>query len=880
MARKRYIFFRVLQPLLTKTWLQRCLLGLMTAIFCAVSSPMGLSVTARQVAGDKLNLLALKGSVLESNQSLLQQSKTFYDAGQYAQAIVQLKQAIAKFTSQGDVLNQALALGNLSLAYQQLSKWEEATQATAASLKLLQDPALNQRQQVIAQVLDIQGRWQFNTGQSQQALDSWQQSGVIYQQLGEVTGALKSRINSVQALQDLGLVTRALNVLTEINETLSSAPDSLTKAVGLRSFGDVLQLVGDLERSQQVLEQSLAIAQNLQSPQNISAALFSLGNTARAQQETQTALKFYQQAASTATPTIKLQAQLNQLSLLIDTQQFAEAQKLLPQIEAQIGQLPGGRTAIYAQINFAQSLKRLKDVPNPPQVVAVAQLLATAVKQAHSLQDPRIEAYAIGSLGELYEQNQQVTAAKKLTEQALLLSQSVNAPDISYRLQWQLGRLLKTEGNSPDAIASYTEAVKSLQSLRRDLVATNPNVEFSFRSSVEPVYRQLVSLLLESAQPSAESNVIATEKAQKNLVQARNIFESLQAAELVNFFRSECFTATPVQIDQLDLQAAVIYPVILADRLEVILSLPKQPLRHYTTQLKDSKVEDVLSQLRQLLVKRTSKEFLPLSQQVYNWLIRPAEADLSKNKVKTLVFVLDGSLRNIPMAALHDGKQYLLEKYSLALTPGLQLLPPDSFQKKQLKVLTAGLTEARQSFPALANVGVELQQIQDQLPTVELLNQQFTSIGLQTELKSVPFPVVHIASHGQFSSKPEDTFILTWDSRININQLDNLLRSSDRSRVIELLVLSACRTVAGDKRAALGLAGVAIRAGARSTLASLWYINDAATVPFMSRFYKELATTTVTRAEALRRAQLILLQNPKYRHPVYWAAYVLVGNWL
>ncbi len=860
MARKRFIFFRVLQPFLSKTWL----LGLMTAIFCAIASPMGLST-----------IPIVKVAIPVANQSLLQQSKTLYDTGQYNQAIEILKQATKEFAARGDRTSQALALSNLSLAYQQLSSWEEATKAISDSLQLLQDPTLNKRLQVLAQVLDIQGRLQFLTGQTQQAIDSWQQSRAMYQQLGDVSGALKSRINSVQALRSLGLFNRSLSELTEIDKALTSTPDSVTKAVGLRSFGDVLQLVGDFERSKKVLQQSLVVAQNLLSPENISGALFSLGNTSRAQQNTSEALSFYQQAALTANPTLKLQSQLNQLSLLIELEQFTEAQKLLPQIETQLKQLPGGRATVYAQINFAQSLKRLKDVSNPPKI---AELLTAAIKQARSLQDPRLEAYALGSLGQLYEQNQQVTEAKNLTEQSLLIAQSINAPAISYRFQWQLGRLLKAEGKTEEAIASYTEAVKSLQSLRSDLVATNSNIEFSFRSSVEPVYRQLVGLLLESAQPTGE--IANLSKSQKNLAEARNIFESLQAAELVNFFRSECLTATPVQIDQLDKQAAVIYPVILEDRLEVILSLPQQPLRHYTTSLKDSEVEKVLSQLRQLLVKRTSRAFLPLSQQVYDWLIRPAEADLSLNQVKTLVFVLDGSLRNIPMAALHDGKQYLLEKYSLALTPGLQLLPPESLQQGQLKVLTAGLTEARQNFPALANVAVELKQIQSQLPTVELLNGQFTNQALQTALDSVPFPVVHIASHGQFSSTAEDTFILTWDSRINVNQLDNLLRTSDRTKAIELLVLSACRTVAGDRRAALGLAGVAIRAGARSTVAGLWYVSDAATVPLMSRFYQELASTTVTRAEALRRAQLVLLQDPQYRHPVYWAAYVLVGNWL
>ena len=320
----------------------------------------------------------------------------------------------------------------------------------------------------------------------------------------------------------------------------------------------------------------------------------------------------------------------------------------------------------------------------------------------------------------------------------------------------------------------------------------------------------------------------------------------------------------------------------MADRLEVILSVPKQPLRHYATNLKDNEVESILATLRQQLVRRTSRSFLPISQQVYDWLIRPAEADLAKNNIKTLVFVLDGSLRNIPMAALHDGKQYLVEKYSLALTPGLQLLPPESSQQRQLKVLTAGLTESRQNFPALANVRLELQNIQSKLPVVKLLDREFSSKALQKELESVSFPIVHIASHGQFSSTADETFILTWDSRINVNQLDNLLRVTDqnRTRSIELLVLSACRTVAGDRRAALGLAGVAIRAGARSTLAGLWYVSDAATVPLMSQFYQELAKTTVSKAEALRRAQQNLLQNPQYRHPVYWAPYVLVGNWL
>ena len=169
------------------------------------------------------------------------------------------------------------------------------------------------------------------------------------------------------------------------------------------------------------------------------------------------------------------------------------------------------------------------------------------------------------------------------------------------------------------------------------------------------------------------------------------------------------------------------------------------------------------------------------------------------------------------------------------------------------------------------------------MPTNELLNQKFTSKSLEKEIGSHPFNVVHLATHGQFSSQARNTFILAADGPINVRQLDNLLRTRNQSRpeAIELLVLSACETATGDKRAALGLAGVAVRAGTRSTLASLWRIDDKATAIFIGEFYRELAKAGVTKAEALRRAQMAFLKKyPNYSRPSYWAPYVLVGNWL
>jgi len=255
--------------------------------------------------------------------------------------------------------------------------------------------------------------------------------------------------------------------------------------------------------------------------------------------------------------------------------------------------------------------------------------------------------------------------------------QYAQSADIAYQWQWQLGRLLKQQNKKDEAIAAYTEAVNTLKSLRKDLVAINQDVQFSFRESVEPVYRELVDLILQSPSP-------------ENLKTACELIESLQVAELDNFFQEACLDQEikPQQIDQIDSQAAVIYPIILANRLEVILSLPGQPLQNYSTTISQEKVETTLRELRQSFQPIFStQDRLQLSQQVYDWLIRPAEQELKNNSIKTLVFVLDGSLRNVPMAALYDGKNYLIKDYNLALTPGLQLLDSRSLNRNQLQTL-------------------------------------------------------------------------------------------------------------------------------------------------------------------------------------------------
>jgi CHAT domain-containing protein len=824
---------------------------------------------------------------------LLQQGKQLYEAGRFLEAAKLWQQVAKEYEAKGEFLNLAQALNYLSLAYQDLGEWERGRAAIEKSLNLLSNQSQREGKgaAILAQALNAKGRLQLATGQTEAALESWTAAEVAYAGAGNETGRLGSQINQAQALQSLGHYRRSKALLEKLVEQLLPQPDTLLKADGLRSLGVALQLVGDLVRSKEILEQSWGISQRHGDRAGTSATLLGIGNIAKYLGKYDVAVAYYQQAAKIGQNALaRVQAQLNQLSLLVATEKWSEASALVPQIESNLSEQPPSRSSVYARVNLAESLIKINrrdrataggkeekcSMPSAqcpmPNSQKIAQLLATAVQQARQLGDPRAEASALNQLGKLYEQTEQWDDAQKLAELSLQIAQKIEATDIVARAAWELGRTLKQKGDIAGATAAYTEAVNALASLRGDLVAINREVQFNFKESVEPVYRGLVSLLL---QPGA---------GEANLTKARQVIEALQLAELDNFFKDACLETHPVRVEGIDSQAAVIYPIILSDRLEVILSLPNSPSRHYATPLPGPEIEKNIQKLySSLYIGYSSSERLRLSEKVYDWLIRPAEAELASHGIKTLVFVLDGVLRSLPMAALYDGKQYLVEKYSVAISPGLQLFS-QGLSRNQLRVLAVGLAEARQGFSALPGVEEEVKQIAVLANSKVLLNRQFTRASLKDQINATAFPVVHLATHGQFSSNPEETFLLTWDGRIAVKDLDLLLQARGKENLnpIELLVLSACQTAAGDGRAALGLAGFALRSGARSTLATLWAVSDKSTADLMTEFYQKLTQPdlNITKAEALRQAQLALLKNPQYSHPYFWAPFVLVGNWL
>ena len=591
----------------------------------------------------------------------------------WSQAATALRPESAATPSQSPQLSRALALSYLTAAYLKLSHWDPAQKSITQSLDLLPTlPASALEQQVTAQVRNTLGSLQFAQGQPQSALETWQYAGELYARIDDHgTRHLNNLLNQVQAQQALGYYQQARRTLGAVEQHLPQQDRSLQKR-GYQKLGQTYRLIGELETSQTHLKTALALAEE----QEQAPILLELGNTLQAQDDWPGAIARYQQAAAAATSAdIRVKARLTQLKVQTQTAAESFPPDQLASLANDIATMPAGRGQIYAYINAAQSCLKLE---SPHALQTAAQLLAQAIQTSVALHDSHAEAYGRGYLGHVYEISQQWSEAQTLTQEAIAIAQSINATDIIYQWQWQLGRLLKQQQQTELALQAYQDAFTNLQLIKQDLVSINQDLQFSFRDSVEPIYRDYVSLLLQpenATQNKHASEVQPPPQNQTNRLQkARTVIESLQVAELDNFFRTACFKDQQVPLEDLQPDTAVIYPIILADRLEIIVSLPGQALQQYTAPVTQTKLEQTLVDWRfQLEKPHTSPIGKKLGKELYTWLIDPIAPTLEQAGVQTLVFVLDGALRNTPMAALYDGEQYVLHQVGELSLPAASL---------------------------------------------------------------------------------------------------------------------------------------------------------------------------------------------------------------
>jgi CHAT domain-containing protein len=531
--------------------------------------------------------------------------------------------------------------------------------------------------------------------------------------------------------------------------------------------------------------------------------------------------------------------------------------------------------------------------------------LEQAFEIAKKIQDARAMSYAKGYLGQLYEDAKRYDEAIQLTRQALFYAQKhYYYPQLLYLWQWQLGRIFKTQELFKAATSAYQQAIEHLESdnVRDSLKGGYRCISQPFRKNTGALYFQLTDLLLQEAW--LETDVL---RQQAQLEKAKNSIEKFKQAELRDYFQDDCLferqqSDAKLEIDKaLPKQTAVLYPIMLENRLELLLSIGNDTQQFVNDDVNDVQcleLENEVKQFRHQLRKSTSDEETDIqthAKKLYDCLIKPIAKKLEIQQIDTLVIVPDGILLTIPFAALYDGKEYLINKnYALVVTPSLNMPALTPMPRENMRILLGGYsnkitTKGVIDFNALPNVPTELQEIRTQLGNDKF---QFTSLKeftfsqLQSELeKGVktrnPYRIIHLATHGRFGSNPNNTFLVTADKKyITINELSDLIGINALKSPIELLTLSACQTALGNDRAALGLAGIALKAGARSAVASLWLVDDPATAQLMPKFYNHLKNKEFSKAQALQQAQREMLKIDEYSHPYYWAAFLFIGNWL
>ncbi|BCL39517.1 hypothetical protein NSMS1_59640 [Nostoc sp. MS1] len=835
---------------------------------------------------------------------LVNQGITSYKKGNFSAAIAPWKKAINLYQKNNDWQNVAILNENLARVYHQLGQTSET---------------LNYWEKVIAYY---------------RTQNDLQKVGRVLTEIGQVytnSGQTKKAVSLICGKDDIStcLDGSALKIAQQQKDTSG-------KIAALGSLGEAYRLQGNYD----LAITSLEAAKKYQN-QTYNVAIFnSLGNTHASiaqlwQLRTKSAEQYkrrsssdFQQKASDNYKRAKeyfqdsikiahqqndlkneLKSHLNLIKLAyisinkntLDTNQvninIQEAVELLPQ-------LPDSLDKVYAAIDLANlpapaletnriltencKFRRLPEAQ-------VRQLFNLAIEVAQSLQSSRSQSYALGAFGHFYECNKNWELAVSLTNQAIWLADEKRQnKDSLYLWEWQAGRILEQQGKSNEALDFYQRAYNTLEELRSDILTSNRDFQFNFRDVIEPVYRQLAEIQLNLA----TSQIKKSQTKQQQLNSALATINALRLAEIQNYFGNDCILANINNNKLTTNDTVVISSIIFDDKTGIIISLPNQEeYINWINKEKDVFSNDIAEFRSELLNTSNIVYNTALSENLYDLIIKPLEKYLIAQKIKTLVFVQDGFLRNVPMTALYDKqeKKYLIEKYAVATTSSLQLTnqKKGNLQTSDRALVLAVSKEAQidnQFWRALNQVPNEINEIQKIfVNSKKLENEEFNKKYLEAEIKKQDYPIIHISTHAQFGIIPEDTFLVAGNNeKLTINDLEKLLReASNISNSVDLLALTACETATGDERATLGLAGVALQAGAKSALASLWTVYDESTADLIAEFYHQLRNSGMSKAQALQAAQIKLINarkipeiNDRYTHPYYWSGFMLIGNWL
>jgi CHAT domain-containing protein/Flp pilus assembly protein TadD len=780
------------------------------------------------------------------------------------QQTLQIYREIKDRKGEGEVLN------NFAIAYYNLGQYAKAVDFFQQRLVITRE--LNNRRGE-ANALDGIGLNYIILGQYEKAIASYQLAVEIFRELNDRQNEGNALGNLGIAYREIGKYQQAINFHQQQLAITRANKDRAGEGRALGGLGIVYRELGQDQKAITFYQQDLAIARELRDLNGQGRALNNLGIAYSNLLKYKEAVAFYQQAL--------------------------EIFRNIENLNAE-GSTLGNLGLAYRELGQFQ-----KALTFHQQQLAIA----------YTIKDRAAEGRAVGGLGIVYNKLRQYDKALAFYQRDLAITRELGDRKGEGRIMNNLGVLFADLKQPTLSILAYKQSVNIQESIRKELRGLSKEEQKSFLDTVARTYRHLASLLLIQGRVMEALQVLDLLKVQELEEYLKNVKGNDRTAQGVNLLELEKrigdqllglkfedspaidlqlanqirqiplseLNKVPEYLQQIPQGTVLLYPLILSDRLELILFSPNSSPINHTVKISQTELEDLINNYRTGLLDPISEDYKDAAIALYNLLIRPIERELIQAKAQTILYAPDGQMRYVPIAALYDGKKSLIEKYQVSNLIAYSLSDFSPRSKTQPNILAgafggqAGEKKFGQSgLPATIQ---EVRTIANSFQnSVTLTEESFSRQAIESKFKN--HNILHLATHAEFNKgTPDQSFIIFGNGdKIRLNEINDW-----QIPKIDLIILSACQTGVGklgDGVEILGFGYQVQKAGAKQAIASLWKVDDASTQALMDAFYAELKKGDVTVAEALQRAQVALIKSPQYNHPNYWSAFFAIGNGL
>ena len=778
----------------------------------------------------------------------------------------------------GDRTREAEQLNAVAQSYRNITEFPRAIEVYRQAEKIYQEIGDRSGEGLnLKNIADVR----LEQGQTREALVVYEQAKDIYQTLTSITNPKPSDRNTLASIlvgqgslyTSFSQYPKALNTLQEARVIYQSLGDVTGEGVALMYTGLVYIQLGEPEKALEILKKLPKSLTGLPQIQKMEQSLIALFNTNPSSKDSQSQLKttlslleFFKQSgnrayeASILSQLGSIYSELNQSS-----QAIASHQQALDIYRA-IGDRAGIGSALYS-LGLAYSLSKQND--------KAFQTFQTSIPYAREVGDRNRESKLVGNLG-------------------LLIRRQY--PEL--------------------AIAFYKQSVNLTESIRQELRVLAIDQQKSYQQTVADNYRVLADLLLQKGRVMEALQVLDLLKVQELQDYLQNVKGNERTSQGIYIFPEESLQVKTIstqsstssqtlidgnqkiaqqlrQISEKDLNRVpeylqklpqghvLLYPLILSDRLELILFIPNKPPIHRSVSIKEADITQLVIDFKAGLRDSSSLDVLEPATKLYNLLIKPIEAELGNTN--TILYAPDGLLRYVPISALYDGKQWLVEKYRINNLIAYSLSDFTPKPQNPLRIF-AGAFGGAQNITKFGQIGLpatvtEVQFISEALPnTTKLVANDFSRKATESQMQNKN--IVHLATHAEFNTgKPENSFLIFGNGdKILLNEMKDLPMSN-----IDLIVLSGCQTGVGQLGNGIEILGFGYqvqRAGAKAAIASLWQVSDEGTQALMQAFYNDVREGDRSKSESLRQAQIATIRSKNFSHPYYWSAFILISSGL